>query len=104
VRVDGLGIRGFRLFGIGLRCLGGGFCRLDRAFFGTVCTDEGAAGGSGSWKETRKHRLREVISGIRKGNVLFDAMDMVQRTSEGVTVQYEREEDQLPDSVAKGIR
>jgi len=31
VRVDGPGIRGFRLFGIGLRCLGGGTCRLDKA-------------------------------------------------------------------------
>ena len=51
-----------------------------------------------------KHRLREVISGIRKVNVLFDAMDITQRTSEGVTVQYEREEDQLPISDAKGIR
>ena len=58
----------------------------------------------GVGREREKRRLREVISGIRKVYVLFDAMDVAQRTSEGVTVQYEREEDEPPISDAKGIR
>jgi hypothetical protein len=68
-----------------------------------MCTDKGAKGGCDSGRE-RENRLREVISEIRKVNLLFDAMDIAQRTSEGVIVQYEREEDQPPISDAKGIR
>jgi len=49
------------------------------------------------WEGTRKHRLREIVSGIRKVSDIFDAMDIAHRMCEGVMVQYEREEDEPTD-------
>ena len=92
-----LGFEDFDCLGLVFETWEGGFAGWTE-HFGMVCTDKGReVAVIEKWEGTRKHRLREIVSGIRKVSDIFDAMDIAHRMCEGVMVQYEREEDEPTD-------